>query len=205
MIETPHAFHRRVLPRSVDLLDFAARVATEAHDGQFRKYTGEPYVVHPLRVGRIVAGVFPSADMVCAAYLHDTVEDTDLTVEDIATMGFGTYVAQLVNELTDVSRASDGNREQCKAIDREHSSNASLRGKLIKLADLLDNTCSIVTHDPSFARVYMMEKALLVQKLDFLPTRGLSPLEIGHRMLHDRALEVIRAYDEAHEDWELPV
>ena len=61
----------------------AIEFATKAHEGQVRKYTGEPYIVHPLEVAEIVKTVEHTEEMLMAAVLHDTVEDTDTTIEDI--------------------------------------------------------------------------------------------------------------------------
>ena len=146
-------------------LDKAIQFATKAHEGQTRKYTGEPYIVHPLSVMEIVKTVDHTEEMLMAAVLHDTVEDTDVTLQDID-REFGPVVAQLVEELTDVSKPEDGNRAFRKGLDREHSAQASAQGQTIKIADLLDNTKSITEHDEHFAKVYMKEKALLLQILD---------------------------------------
>jgi len=146
-------------------LDKAIQFATKAHEGQTRKYTGEPYIVHPLAVMEIVKTVEHTEEMLMAAVLHDTVEDCDVTLDQIA-FNFGHVVADLVEELTDVSKPEDGNRAFRKGLDREHSAQASRSGQTIKVADLLDNTKSITAHDPHFAKVYMKEKALLLQLLD---------------------------------------
>ena len=146
-------------------LDKAIQFATKAHEGQTRKYTGEPYIVHPLAVMEIVKTVDHTEEMLMAAVLHDTVEDTDVTLQDID-REFGPVVAQLVEELTDVSKPEDGNRAFRKGLDRDHSAQASAQGQTIKIADLLDNTKSITEHDEHFAKVYMKEKALLLQILD---------------------------------------
>jgi (p)ppGpp synthase/HD superfamily hydrolase len=78
---------------------------------------------------------------------------------------FGKQVAALVADLTDVSRFEDGNRQARKCIDREHTAKASPDAKTIKLADLIDNTRSIVAHDPDFAKVYLGEKRQLLKVL----------------------------------------
>ena len=137
--------------------------ATAAHAavGQKRKYSHEPYINHPAAVAEIVSSVPHSEEMVAGAWLHDVVEDTKITIDDIVAE-FGPVVAALVGELTDVSRPEDGNRAARKAIDREHNAKASPQAKTIKLADLIDNTRNIVQHDPDFAKVYLAEKALLL-------------------------------------------
>lgn len=138
-------------------------MAAHAAVGQRRKYTGEPYIVHPAEVASIVARV-PGAtpDMVAAAWLHDVVEDTGCTFTDVH-MAFGIDIATLVGWLTDVSRSEDGNRATRKAIDRAHSAEAPAEAQTIKLADLISNSRSIVQHDPEFAKVYLEEKRMLLE------------------------------------------
>ena len=102
--------------------------------------------------------------MLAAAWLHDTVEDTGVSLVLIE-QEFGFEVADMVEMLTDVSHANDGLRAHRKARDREHTAQASPEAKTIKLADLIDNTRSIVDRDPKFAQVYMTEKALLLEVL----------------------------------------
>lgn len=135
-----------------------------AHEGQKRKYTGEPYVVHPIAVADLVRSVPHTPAMIAAALLHDVVEDTPTTLDEIERV-FGFEVAVLVEMLTDVSNPSDGNRAARKAIDREHTAKASPAAKTIKLADLIENSKSIMAHDPAFAKVYLVEKALLLEVL----------------------------------------
>ena len=141
-----------------------ARVfATAAHAavGQVRKYTFEPYIVHPAEVAKIVRDAGGSEAMVAAAWLHDTVEDTGVTIETIRAE-FGTEVAELVGWLTDVSRPEHGNRVHRKALDRAHSAAAPAEAQTVKLADLIANTRSIMAHDEAFAKTYLEEKRLLL-------------------------------------------
>ena len=148
-------------------LEYKAKVfATRAHAsiGQLRKYTGEPYIVHPAEVVEIVRSRPHTPEMLAAAWLHDVVEDTGVPIEEIFTL-FGTKVGLLVAGLTDVSQRHQGNREVRKAIDRAHTAAASPEAKTIKLADLISNTRSIAKHDPDFARTYLKEKALLLEVL----------------------------------------
>lgn len=140
-----------------------ARSAHESID-QRRKYTGEPYITHPIAVAALVKSVAHTEAMLAAALLHDTVEDTPVTLDEIHRV-FGFEVAGLVEMLTDVSKASDGDRAARKSIDREHTAKASPAAKTIKLADLIDNTRSIVERDAGFARTYLAEKALLLEVL----------------------------------------
>lgn len=143
----------------------AARLfAEKAHDGQIRKYTGEPYIIHPVAVALLVASIDSDNNMVAAALLHDVVEDTDIKLSVIS-KEFGADIAYLVEGLTDISIPSDGNRKTRKEIDRAHISKFSPRVKTIKLADLIDNSKSIVKHDPEFAKTYMHEKKAILEVL----------------------------------------
>jgi (p)ppGpp synthase/HD superfamily hydrolase len=146
------------------LVQRAILFATEAHHGQTRKYTGEPYIVHPLEVMEIVKTVPHTPEMLAAAVLHDVVEDTDVTLADIWNE-FGFTVRKFVADLTDISVPSDGNRKARKHLDLIHTAKANPQSKTIKLADLISNSRSITEHDPKFAKVYMREKAALLKVL----------------------------------------
>jgi hypothetical protein len=149
-----------------DLVKRASDYATKAHQriNHQRKYSKQPYHVHLKAAAKLVASVTDDAEMIAAAWLHDTVEDTPATLDDIETE-FGVSVAELVEELTDVSKSSDGNRAQRKAIDLQHSAQASARAKTVKLADLIDNCRDITKHDQRFARVYLVEMGALLEIL----------------------------------------
>ena len=150
----------------MNIVEKARIFATASHHaaGNVRKYTGEPYINHPAAVVALVASVPHTPEMLAAAWLHDTVEDTGVSLVLIE-QEFGFEVADMVEMLTDVSHANDGLRAHRKARDREHTAQASPEAKTIKLADLIDNTRSIVDRDPKFAQVYMTEKALLLEVL----------------------------------------
>lgn len=149
-----------------DIINRAIQFAKEAHASinHRRKYTGLPYITHPAEVARLVAAVTNDKNMIAAAWLHDVVEDTPITIDDIE-REFGADVASLVSDLTDVSRPEDGNRKARKQIDMEHTRTASPRAKTIKLADLISNSQDIALHDPNFAVVYMNEKSQLLNVL----------------------------------------
>jgi (p)ppGpp synthase/HD superfamily hydrolase len=140
-----------------------AKTAHESID-QRRKYTNEPYICHPIAVAELVRTVPHTSDMIAAAYLHDTIEDCNVTREEIAAE-FGEYVAELVWWLSDQSKPSDGNRKVRKEIDRQHIAKAPSAAKLIKICDLIDNTRSIKQYDPDFWRVYRHEKLRLLEVL----------------------------------------
>jgi hypothetical protein len=150
-----------------DFVNRAMSYATQAHQriDHNRKYSGQPYSVHLEKVAKIVASVTDDEEMIAAAWLHDVAEDTPATLQDIE-REFGVAVAQLVRELTDVSKPSDGNRAVRKAIDLEHLAEASGRAQTIKLADLIDNCLDITKHDPRFSRVYLNEMEPLLKVLE---------------------------------------
>jgi len=150
-----------------DLVDRARTYATRAHKRieHRRKYNDQPYEVHLEAVAKLVASVSDDPETLAAAWLHDTVEDTPATLGDIEAE-FGAVVAELVEELTDVSRPGDGNRARRKELDRQHLAQASPRAKTVKLADLIDNCRDITRHDPRFARVYLVEMGDLLKVLE---------------------------------------
>lgn len=160
--------------------------AKERHEGQVRKYTGLPYIIHPVEVASFVSLVSSDEKMIMAALLHDVVEDTDTKLYEIARM-FGMTVANLVGELTKISIPSDGNRAVRKEIDRQHTASACADAKTIKLADVICNTRSVVEEDSKFARVYLPEKIELLKVLtegDIILYRvALSVIQEGFRKL----------------------
>ena len=145
----------------VDKVMMALGFAAESHTGQVRKYTGEPYINHPVEVMNIVRSVPHTEDMLCAALLHDVVEDCGVTLGEIYEI-FGSEVCYMVNDLSDYSCPEDGNRTKRKEIDRKWIADASQSSKTIKLADLISNSKSICEHDKDFAKVYIKEKELLL-------------------------------------------
>lgn len=156
-----------------ELIDQAIIFAAEAHRGQRRKYTGLPYIIHPIEVMTIVATVEHTEEMLAAAVLHDVVEDTRFKITDIY-RHFGQEVHDLVWELTAQGRG--GNRKARKQAEVLRWIRQSPDAQTVKLADLISNTASIVEHDPGFARLYLEEKdALLGVLID------------GHPALHEQA------------------
>lgn len=149
-----------------ELVNRAIRFATEAHQriDHRRKYSNLSYTVHLEQVAEITETVTDDEEMIAAAWLHDVVEDTPATLEDIE-REFGDSVAILVRELTDISKPSDGNRAERKALDKAHLAQASARAHTIKLADLIDNCMDITKHDARFARVYVNEMEALLRVL----------------------------------------
>ncbi|MHA6278877.1 HD domain-containing protein [Salinimicrobium sp. CAU 1759] len=145
----------------------ALEFATKAHGDQMRKYSEEPYIEHPKRVAEIVRTVPHTSEMICAAYLHDVVEDTPVEIEEIQ-QKFGKKVADLVQELTDEYMKVHYphlNRRARKDKEVERQATISKEAKTIKLADVIDNTPDIVKNDPGFGRKYLYEMEKLTRVL----------------------------------------
>ena len=147
-------------------VQMARAFATAAHGAiqQVRKYTGDPYIVHPAAVAGVVEAVPTHTwQMLCVAWLHDTVEDTGVTIDTITDL-FGADVSLGVLALTNVPKEA-GNRAKRHAMNLDRLSRAPGWAQTVKLADLYDNTRSIVEHDPNFAWLYLREKAAAMQVL----------------------------------------
>lgn len=155
------------------VLDFA----NSAHRGQKRKYTGEDYIEHPIAVALAVREQFwhdsdHDRNMVCAALLHDVLEDTDVDHAQLRAFLHRTVdvnsaeqILKWVVELTDVYTKEDFeylNRAERKRREAERLSSVSYEAQCIKRADIHDNSLSINDHDPKFAAVFNSEKAFLL-------------------------------------------
>ena len=136
----------------------ADQYADDAHEGQVRNYTGEPYISHPRAVAAIVKANGGDDNMVAAALMHDVIEDCGKTREEIAEL-FGEDIANLVVELSDAATMEMGNRVVRKEFEMNRLGAISNRGKTIKLADLIHNASSIQRHGGKFADIYMEEKS----------------------------------------------
>lgn len=139
----------------------AMMFARKAHEGQVRKYTGVPYFDHLAEVAGITASVCWMPQAQCVAWLHDTVEDCDVTAKEIEDQ-FGPEVAHGVLYLSDLDQ---GNRAERKRLSCERLARAPDWVQTIKCADLISNTSSIVAHDPKFAKVYLAEKRALLDAM----------------------------------------
>jgi len=132
-------------PLNTELLDRAIIFAVKAHAGTERRGKGFPYIVHPMEAMEIVATMTPDQELLAAAALHDTVEDTDVTIEEIRSE-FGDRIATLVAHESD--EAMPGVREEESwharkqaAIDR--LTHAPHDSKIVALGDKLSNMRAI--------------------------------------------------------------
>jgi len=125
---------------NVDLIERSFAFAAECHAGQKRR-SGEPYVVHPVGVARIISELRLDVPSVCAGLLHDCVEDTSATAEDIGRL-FGAEIQSLVEGVTKLGQISWTTREERQAENFRKMLLAmarDIRVILIKLADRVDN------------------------------------------------------------------
>ena len=127
--------------KKTEIITKAFNFAKQAHKG-VRRRSGEPYIMHPLAVAQIVCQeIGLGSTSICSALLHDVVEDTDYTVEDISNI-FGPKIAQIVDGLTKISGGIFGDRASSQAENFKKlllTMSEDIRVILIKIADRLHN------------------------------------------------------------------
>ena len=131
--------------KKVEIITKAFNFANQAHKG-IKRRSGEPYIMHPIAVASIVCNeIGLGSTSICAALLHDVVEDTDYTVEDIENI-FGPKIAQIVDGLTKISGGIFGDRASAQAENFKKlllTMSSDIRVILIKIADRLHNMRTI--------------------------------------------------------------
>jgi len=155
------------MPISNDVIQ-AIRFANRKHKAknQRRKWSKKPYITHPIAVIRLlIEHTEPTDTMLMAAALHDTVEDTDATIPEIANT-FGLDVGVLVWYLTDFAEPMDGNRAKRMQINRDHIQRAPAEAQTIKAADCAHNLIDCVETAGGFALRYIPEKRAMFEVLD---------------------------------------
>ena len=137
--------------KKVEIIERAYKFAKEAHKG-IRRRSGEPYILHPIAVAKIVSQeIGLGSTSICAALLHDVVEDTEYTVEDIEAH-FGPKIAQLVSGLTKISGGIFGARASAQAENFRKlllTMSEDIRVVLIKMADRLHNMRTLGSMAPA--------------------------------------------------------
>lgn len=137
--------------RKVEIITKAFLLAKEAHKGA-RRRSGEPYIMHPIAVARIVCGeIGLGSTSICAALLHDVVEDTEYTVEDIKVL-FGEKIAQIVDGLTKISSGMFGENVSAQAENFRKlllTMSDDIRVILVKIADRLHNMRTLGSMAPA--------------------------------------------------------
>ena len=137
--------------KKVEIIERAFKFAKEAHKG-IRRRSGEPYILHPIAVARIVSHeIGLGSTSICAALLHDVVEDTEYTVEDIENH-FGKKIASIVDGLTKISGGIFGDQASAQAENFRRlllTMSEDIRVILIKMADRLHNMRTLGSMLPS--------------------------------------------------------
>lgn len=145
-------------PLDTAFLDRAIIFAVKAHAGTERRGKGFPYIVHPMEAMEIVATMTPDQELLAVAALHDTVEDTSVTIEDIRAQ-FGDRVASLVQSESDVfieGKSEEDSWHERKQAAMDRLAAASHEAKMVALGDKLSNMRAI-------ARDYAMKGDALWQ------------------------------------------
>ena len=157
------------------LVSEAAEFAAHSHTGMARKGRGnEPYVNHLSEVANLLALAVDGADaeLVAAGWLHDTIEDTETTREELAAK-FGERVAALVVEVTDDMNLSQTERRQKQIEDAPHKSPSA---KLIKIADKVSNIRARMTPQPSDAQRVDLAAYVIWSEKVVAGCRGINPI-----------------------------
>ena len=139
-IKLREALEKSLEPREVEEIDRAYAWARDAHEGQLR-FSGQPYIIHPIAVSKILADYGMDKDSIIAAMLHDIVEDTDATTEDVKER-FSEEVASLVDGLTKLGKVSLKTKEEQQAENVRKmllAMSQDIRVIIIKLADRIHN------------------------------------------------------------------
>lgn len=159
----------------------AAQMAKKWHCGQIRRYSGKPYITHPSRVAsRVCLLNDVTEDMACAAWLHDVVEDCNVTLGHVTEL-FGDGVSNYVWELTNPSKGKSLPRSERKEMDRRHLRLVSNNAKKIKLIDRIDNVneCFSPLVNKEWLCLYLRESKLLLESI------GDADPKLAHELLYD--------------------
>lgn len=146
-----------------EVIEKAIAFATREHEGQFRKGTTRPYIVHPLEVGKIVASMTEDEEVISAAILHDTIEDCEGITEEVICREFNKRVAYLVGQESEDKSKTWMER---KGATITHLKDAPREVQMISLADKLSNMRDIDREYPEFGerfweRFRMKDKAVI--------------------------------------------
>lgn len=200
------------------MVQSALAMASLYHRDQKRKYTDEPYIEHPKLVAKIIHGYMESCDdiplfafdpmdysvMQSAALLHDTIEDTKATYEEIQKV-FGKTVCDLVYYLTDDLTPKDGNRKFRKEKYLEKLLESPYEAKCLKIADVLANIRNfakvVPDKDLDFAMKYVSEKEQMVDAFEKLKERKKRDkryywYKIFSKMLNDLKIELKEVHNQ---------
>jgi (p)ppGpp synthase/HD superfamily hydrolase len=164
-----------------ELILRAAAIAKAAHEGQWRKYHGRPYIEHPARVAASAMLIDDiTAEEVAAAWLHDTIEDCGYTPDRLAAEGMPAATIALVLELTNPSKQYPHLlRAQRKELDREHLGHVSPAARRLKVLDRIDNLRDMRAAPPDFCSLYADETLQLAALLPDVPAHLVEDLYVA--------------------------
>jgi (p)ppGpp synthase/HD superfamily hydrolase len=145
-----------------ELINKAKEFATKCHEGQFRKFDKKPYITHPAAVASLVDKFGGSPEMVATAWLHDVVEDCDVSIRDIIEL-FGTKVSNLVWELTS---PKDLNKSKKAEYLLDKMNTMTSDALTIKLCDRLNNVSDFKTAPQGFVSKYSPETKFILDGLE---------------------------------------
>lgn len=154
------------------------------HYDQKRKYTEEPYINHLIDTANILNDYYSDEDLICAALLHDSVEDCEYTISQLKSE-FGFNISKLVEYCTspyvlnNIPKENLPIRKIRKDYENSHYSNGSVYSQAIKIADSISNSKDLLDKDPIFAKVYFIEKYDMLSKFK------------GNTHLKDKLLQII--------------
>lgn len=173
-----------------EVIEYIKNFADRSHGAQVRKYTGERYIGHPVRVMGTVREYNDDISVLAAALLHDVLEDTPVTANQIGDALSEVLdpaqvqkCLQLVVELTDVFIREDYprlNRRSRKEKETHRLAAVSGDAQTIKYADIIDNVTDIVKRDVDFARVFVREGKKMLEAMD-----------AGNPVLRKKALAIV--------------
>jgi (p)ppGpp synthase/HD superfamily hydrolase len=173
-----------------EIIEYVKNFADQAHGQQVRKYTGERYIVHPIRVMEMTRGYNADVCIQAACLLHDVLEDTPVTADEMRLTLLNVLdnketdrVVRLVIDLTDIfvkENYSGLNRRTRKDKEAERLAGVSAEAQTIKYADIIDNVTDIVKQDSDFAQVYVREARKFLQLM-----------VAGNAQLRERAIQLI--------------
>ena len=176
----------RYTPADEELIERAYRFAAKAHRRQ-KRVSGEPYINHCLAVAIILAEMHVPSEIVAAGLLHDTLEDTETTPEEIRTL-FGEKILAWVEEVSDDKSLPKQERKRLQIL---HASSASQGAKQIKIADKICNIRDLIDRPPLEWSLERKQQYLEWSDQVMVGLRGCNPLL---ETLYDQVLEKVRQY-----------
>ncbi len=175
------------------LLNDVIAYADRAHGDQLRRYAGDRYIVHPIRVMETCGKYTEDVTILAAAVLHDVLEDTPVSSEELSiwlnslmSAESASRTCKMVIELTDVYTTENypaWNRHKRKRKEEDRMAMISADAQTIKYADILDNAPEIAVHDPDFANRYLQECKALLKRM-----------KSGNQELRQRSLDAVNQW-----------